>query len=106
MFHQFPVTMAYAITDYKCQSLTFEQVVVDLKCPSTGFAPAAARICSTLSMQSAQLDLYHTPLRSIPPYHEIVQGIIGRAEMGGRDGSQDTSNIRPTNQRTPRAAVG
>src|SRR5216117_1168405 len=41
-FYQFPVTMAYAITDYKCQSLTFDQVVVDLKCPSTGFAPAAS----------------------------------------------------------------
>jgi len=41
-FYQFPVTMSYAITDYKCQSLTFEQVVVDLKHPSTGFAPAAS----------------------------------------------------------------
>jgi hypothetical protein len=41
-FYQFPVTMAYAITDYKCQSLTFEQVVVDLKCPSTSFAPATS----------------------------------------------------------------
>ena len=40
--YQFPVTLAYAITDYKCQSLTFEQVVVDLKRPSTGFAPAAS----------------------------------------------------------------
>jgi hypothetical protein len=41
-FHQFPVTLAYAITDYKCQSLTLEQVVIDLKHPSTGFAPAAS----------------------------------------------------------------
>ena len=41
-FYQFPVTMAYAITDYKCQSLTFEQVVVDLKHPPTGFAAAAS----------------------------------------------------------------
>ena len=41
-FYQFPVTLAYAITDYKCQSLTFDQVVVDLKRPSTGFAPAAS----------------------------------------------------------------
>jgi hypothetical protein len=40
--HQFPVTMAYAITDYKCQSMTFDRVVVDLKRPSTGFAPAAS----------------------------------------------------------------
>ena len=41
-FYQFPVTLAYAITDYKCQSLTFDQVVVDLKHPSTGFVPAAS----------------------------------------------------------------
>jgi len=31
---QFPVTLAYAITDYKCQGKTFEYVVVDLKTPS------------------------------------------------------------------------
>src|SRR5205814_10516851 len=42
MFYQFPVTLAYAITDYKCQNLTFDQVVVDLKCPSMGFAPTAS----------------------------------------------------------------
>ena len=40
--HQFPVTMAYAITDYKCQSLTFDYVVVDLKRPPTGFSSAAS----------------------------------------------------------------
>src|SRR5579859_5461889 len=38
-FHVLPITMAYAITD---QSLTFEQVMVDLKCRCTGFAPAAS----------------------------------------------------------------
>src|SRR5436189_428766 len=30
-FLQFPFTLAYAITDYKCQGLTFEWVIVDLK---------------------------------------------------------------------------
>jgi hypothetical protein len=39
-FSQFPVSLAYAITDYKCQGQTFNWVVVDLKkpsgpCPST-----------------------------------------------------------------------
>ena len=33
-FTQFPVTLAYAITDYKCQGQTFEWVIVDLKKPS------------------------------------------------------------------------
>ena len=40
-FHQFPVTLAYAITDYKYQSQTFASVIVDLKKPS-GHAPAAS----------------------------------------------------------------
>lgn len=39
-FTQFPVSLAYAITDYKCQGQTFNWVIVDLKkpagrCPST-----------------------------------------------------------------------
>ena len=40
--YQFPVTVAYAITDYKCQSLTFDCVAVDLKRPRTGFSSAAS----------------------------------------------------------------
>jgi len=40
--YQFPVTLAYAITDYKCQGLTFDQAFVDLKRPPTGSAPAAS----------------------------------------------------------------
>ena len=35
---QFPFTLAYAITDYKCQGLTFEWVIVDLKKPTMGFS--------------------------------------------------------------------
>jgi len=38
---QFPVTLAYAITDYKCQGQTFEWVIVDLKKPS-GRSPASS----------------------------------------------------------------
>ena len=33
-YFQFPVTLAYAITDYKCQGQTFTWVIVDLKKPS------------------------------------------------------------------------
>jgi len=31
---QFPVTLAYAITDYKCQGQTYDSVLVDLAKPS------------------------------------------------------------------------
>lgn len=37
---QFPVTVGYAITDFKCQGQTFDWVRVDLKKPPTGFSPA------------------------------------------------------------------
>jgi len=33
-YFQFPVTLAYAITDYKCQGQEFTWVIVDLKKPS------------------------------------------------------------------------
>ena len=38
---QFPVTIAYAITDYKCQGQTFTWVIVDLKKPG-GRSPASS----------------------------------------------------------------
>lgn len=40
--YQFPVTVAYAITDYKCQSLTLDSAFIDLKRPPTGFASGAS----------------------------------------------------------------
>lgn len=40
-FLQFPVSLAYAITDYKCQSKTLPWVVVDIASPP-GFSPAAS----------------------------------------------------------------
>ena len=41
-FLQFPVTLAYAITDFKCQGLTFERVIVDLKKPAIGFSSVSS----------------------------------------------------------------
>ena len=39
-YSQFPATLAYAITDYKCQ--TFGWVVVDLKKPNRGYSPTSS----------------------------------------------------------------
>jgi len=39
---QFPVTLGYSITDYKCQGLTFQWVIVDLKKPSDGSPPSTS----------------------------------------------------------------
>ena len=41
-YFQFPVTLAYAITDYKCQGQTLTWVVVDLKKPSGGYSPTSS----------------------------------------------------------------
>ena len=41
-YSQFPVTLAYAITDYKCQGQTFKWVVVDLKKPNGGYSPTSS----------------------------------------------------------------
>ena len=40
-FSQFPVSLAYAITDYRCQGHTFDWVIVDLKKPR-GRCPSAS----------------------------------------------------------------
>ena len=37
-FIQFPFTLAYAMTDYKCQGQTFDWLIVDLKKPPIGFS--------------------------------------------------------------------
>lgn len=43
VFRQFPVTLAFAITDYKCQGETYsEGMIVDIKKPSFGSCSAAA----------------------------------------------------------------
>ena len=39
---QFPVTLAYAITDFKCQGQTFDWVLCDIAKPRTGSAPATS----------------------------------------------------------------
>jgi hypothetical protein len=33
-FEQFPVTLAYAITDYKCQGQTYRWVIIDIRKPT------------------------------------------------------------------------
>ena len=39
---QFPVTLAFAITDFKCQGQTFDWVICDIHRPRTGSAPSTS----------------------------------------------------------------
>jgi len=41
-YSQFLITLAYAITDYKCQGQKFRWVIVDLKKPDGGYSPASS----------------------------------------------------------------
>src|SRR6266496_4876519 len=41
-YFQFPITLAYAITDYKCQGQMFTWVIVDLKKLSGGYSPTSS----------------------------------------------------------------
>jgi hypothetical protein len=41
-YFQFPVTLAYAITDYKCQGQTFRWIIVYLKKPNGGYSPTSS----------------------------------------------------------------
>ena len=40
-YFQFPITLTYAITDYKCQGQMFTWVIVDLKKLSGGYSPTS-----------------------------------------------------------------
>lgn len=68
---QFPVTLAYVITDYKCQGQTYHFVIADLKKPIRGGSPAASlyvqlsrcRCLNNLSiMRPFQAEELRTPL--------------------------------------------
>ena len=78
-FLQFPFTLAYAMTDYKCQGQTFEWVVVDLKKPPIGFSTVCspyvqlsrAKALNQLSiMRPFNADELRTPL-SMPLQKEL-----------------------------------
>ena len=51
---QFPVTLAYAITDFKCQSQTYEWLRVDIKRPHTGAASVMSPYVQLSRGQSLQ----------------------------------------------------
>jgi len=54
-FNQFPVTLAYAITDYKCQGETyFKGLLTDLRKPLTGSTEAASLYVQLSRVQSLQ----------------------------------------------------
>jgi hypothetical protein len=54
-FNQFPVTLAFAITDYKCQGETYyDGLLTDLRKPLTGSTAAASLYVQLSRVQSLQ----------------------------------------------------
>jgi hypothetical protein len=54
MFRQFAATLAYAITDYKCQGATYDGLLSDLWKPLTGSTEAASLYVQLSRIQSLQ----------------------------------------------------
>ena len=86
MLEQFPVTLAYAITDYKCQGKTFESVIVNLKTPSGPGSSSPMSAYVQLSRATA-LDriLIISPFNEKdlwePLSHELVEELQWQEEM-------------------------
>ena len=85
---QFPVTLAFAITDFKCQGQTFEWVLCDINRPRTGSAPSTspyvqlsrARSLERVSiMQPFNADELRTPLAK-----ELLEELNWEEEMAQR----------------------
>jgi len=53
-FRQFAATLAYAITDYKCQGATYDGLLSDLRKPLTGSTEAASLYVQLSRIQSLQ----------------------------------------------------
>jgi hypothetical protein len=66
---QFPVTLAYAITDYKCQGKTFKSVIVDLNTPS---GPGSSSPMSAYIQLSQATALNRISI--IRPFNEKIYG--------------------------------
>ena len=56
---QFPVTIAYAITDYKCQGQTFTWVIVNLKKPSNPSPASSPYVQLSQAKTRARLSILH-----------------------------------------------
>ena len=54
---QFPFTLAYPITDYKCQGPTFELVIVDLKKPTMDLRDLGDRTGSDIRRSTPKLPI-------------------------------------------------
>ena len=66
---QLPVTLAYVMTDYKCQGKTVKYVVVDLKTPS---GPRSSSPTSAYIQQLFKFILGQPKWRYNSPYHQVT----------------------------------
>jgi hypothetical protein len=88
-FKQFPVTLAYAITDYKCQGETyFNGLLTDLRKPLTGSIQAASLYVQLSRVQSIQQlsimrDFDPEELRKPLP-DDLIQELEWQEEMNER----------------------
>ncbi len=86
---QFPVTLAYAITDYKCQAKTLHSIISDLQKPSGfgsgGFTPSTSAYvqlsrATTLDRVSIMRPFDESEL-SLPLDPELIKELEWQEEM-------------------------
>jgi hypothetical protein len=83
---QFPVTLAYAMTDYKCQGQTFDRVLLDLQKPQTGPSSPASlyvQLSRARSLDSISIMRpFDVSELSIPLDSELVEELQWQQEKG------------------------
>jgi hypothetical protein len=88
-FRQFPVTLAYAITNYKSQGETYSNgLLTDLRKPLTGSTPAASLYVQlsrvqTIQQLSIMRDFDPEELRKPLP-HDLMEELEWEQEMDAR----------------------
>ena len=64
IYSQFPITFAYAITDYKCQGQTFKWVIIDLKKPNGAYSPTSLPYVKLSRAKTLTSLIHPSPFRS------------------------------------------
>jgi hypothetical protein len=76
---QFPVTLAYIITDFKCQGKTFRWIIVDMKAP-TGFGSGSSSATSAyvqLSRVTSSIDCRSCDLSTLRQrYYRAITAVV------------------------------
>lgn len=71
-FHQFPIILAYAITDYKIQGQTFDKVILDLRtCSGRPLSNGSAYVMMSRVKSLQGLAVLMLPECGVPEFNKV-----------------------------------